>query len=372
MKPLRFVIAAGGTGGHIYPALAIGEALRLRHPECRILYVGTNRGLEKKVIPAGGFELKTIVMSGIVRSWAPMDILKNLIAPFKALIGFLQSFWIVIRFRPDAVIGCGGYVTGPVVLIAHWFGKPTILQEQNSRPGRTTVALSRWVDQVHIAYEEAGAFIRRKHIVHVSGNPLRQGLLRIPRAEASARWKLDVAMPVLLILGGSLGARSINLAMIDIYHELMAATRAQIIWQCGSADYNKLEAKIKDHTEDLRLFPFIDDMSAAYSCADLVLCRAGAMTLSELTWMGVPAVLVPYPYAADNHQEYNAQSLVRRGAAVMLLNHELQTKLKYVLTDLLNRPEQLKNMAANSLQLRQPDAARRMADSILNLVRRSN
>jgi UDP-N-acetylglucosamine--N-acetylmuramyl-(pentapeptide) pyrophosphoryl-undecaprenol N-acetylglucosamine transferase len=371
MKNLRFIIAAGGTGGHIFPALAIGEELRARDPGCDILFVGTNRGLEKKVIPVNGFKLKTITMSGILRGFAPADILKNLLAPFRIMIGVMQSVWIVIRFRPNAVIGCGGYVTGPIVIIARILGKRTVLQEQNSRPGRTTIWLSRWVDEVHLTYPEAGSFIAKHNKLIISGNPLRKGLVKIPCDQARTKWNLVSAMPVLLILGGSLGARSINMTILDHYQDIIQNAKAQILWQTGSLDYDAITSRINPAPDRIKIFPFIDDMSSAYSCADLVLCRAGAMTLSELSWMGLPAILVPYPYAADNHQEYNARSLVQRQAAVMILNNELKDKLKPVLMDLLLQPEKLKTMSDNCYELRQPNAARNIVDGVLRLTGRN-
>lgn len=368
MAVWRIIIAAGGTGGHIVPALALGEEIRHRFPGADVLFVGTNRGLERRMIPAAGFRLKTIVSSGWIRGLAPMDLFRNAQMPFKMFFGIVQSWVILKRFRPQVVIGCGGYVTGPVVLLAAMSGRAILLQEQNSRPGRTTLWLSRFARRVHVAYEDALPFFPRTGHVRVSGNPLRRGLARRDRKAAAVVFGLDPARRTLVIVGGSLGSHAINLALMNVMEALLEKTPVQVLWQTGKADAEVVLRKMADHGKRVVVTPFIDAMTDAYSCADLLLCRAGAMTIAELTLMGLPAVLVPYPHAADHHQEHNAMSLVRRGAAVMIRDTELPEQLEMELVRLLNDEHTLKEMAARSLDSARPDAARHIIDDMIELV----
>lgn len=358
MKNLRVIIAAGGTGGHVFPALALAEEIREQFPNADILFIGTKRGLEDRVIPEAGFDLKTITMSGLVRGFSPPDMFRNFLMPFKVFFGMIQSRRILRQFRPDIVIGCGGYVTAPVVWLAAKSGIKTMLQEQNSRPGRTTLFLSKYADQVHLTYEDARAFFEDINKLKVSGNPLRKGLQKIDRQTASRFFGLHSNNRTLLVIGGSLGAHAINTALLDIIDELIQRSDINVLWQTGKNDFKKIASQVRH--EHVQILEFIDRMDAAYSFADLVLCRAGAMTLSEITMMGLPSVLVPYPYAADNHQEFNAASLVDQHAAVMIRNSELKDKLKPVLFELLTNPDKLKRMRQNSLALQQPDAAKKI------------
>lgn len=366
MENVRVIIAAGGTGGHVFPALALGEEIQEQLPEAEILFMGTNRGLEDRVIPQAGFRLKTITMSGLARSLSPLDIIRNILMPFKVFFGMIQSLMILRGFKPDIVIGCGGYVTAPVVWLAAKMGIKTLIQEQNSRPGRTTVFLSKYADEVHLTYEEAKQFFKDKSKLKISGNPLRKGLQKIDRQEASRLFGLHSNNKTLLVVGGSLGAHSINMALLEIINELIQVDDINVLWQTGINDFDEITLKVRH--EQVKVLKFIDNMSAAYSVADLVLCRAGAMTLSEITMMGLPAVLVPYPYAAENHQEYNAKSLADRNAAVMIRNPELKQKMKPLLFELLKNPDKLKRMRQNSFALRQPDAAKKIVDSIKALL----
>lgn len=366
MENVRVIIAAGGTGGHVFPALALGEEIRNQLPDADILFIGTNRGLEDRVIPQAGFRLKTIIMSGLVRSFSPIDVIRNILMPFKLFFGMIQSLLILRRFKPAIVIGCGGYVTAPVVWLAAKMAIKILLQEQNSRPGRTTLFLSKYADEVHLNYEDAAHFFGKTDKLKVSGNPIREGLRKIDRQEAARFFEIHPNNKTLLVVGGSLGAHSINLALLDIIDELLQLNDINVLWQSGKNDYDGIVRKVRhDHVKVLK---FIDNMSAAYSCADLVLSRAGAMTLSEITMIGIPAVLVPYPYAAENHQEYNARSLAERNAALMILNSELKQELKPVLFELLKSPDKLKRMRQNSFALRQPDAAKKIIDSMKVLL----
>ncbi len=366
MKPLRIIIAAGGTGGHVFPAVALAEEIRERYAHAEILFVGTNRGLEEKVIPSSGFKLTVITMNGLARSFAPLDVLKNILLPFTLFIGIIQSLVVLLQFKPHAVIGCGGYVSGPVVLFAAWMGKKTLVQEQNSRPGRTTLLLAKFVNEVHLNYEDAKQFLRNQSNLIVSGNPLRKGLNRIDKKKAYEIFGLDEKKRTLLVVGGSLGAHSINAVLLNGIDVLSREAGCNVLWQTGKNDFDWIVRRTA--SDRVKILKFIDNMSAAYSCADLVLCRAGAMTLSELTLMGLPAILVPYPYAADNHQEYNAESFVTRGGGVMIRNSELAERLMPVLIELMTHSEKIDIMSQNSFAMRQTDAAKKIIDRLAVLL----
>ncbi len=369
-KKTNILISAGGTGGHIFPALAIGEALRRKNIYDDLLFVGTRRGLEKRAIPPAGFRLKTIIMSGLIRSFAPADILKNLLLPFTLLIGMAQSFWILCRFRPRAVIGCGGYVTGPVVWLAAMMNRLTFVQEQNSRPGRTTIFLSRWVNRIFLAYDDARSFIAHPENALTCGNPVRAAIRKTPREEALRFFNLCSVRKTLLIVGGSLGARTINRAAMNSADVLTQTGDIQMIWQTGTMDYDTARAGIKEN-KNIHIAAFIDRMAEAYSAADLIICRAGAMTLAEIACYGLPAVLAPYPYAADNHQEYNAMTFVNAGAAVMIKNDELENKFLSVILPLLKDEMRLRAMSESCLRLARPDAADVIAEEIKSCLERT-
>lgn len=362
MKTLRVIIAAGGTGGHIFPALALAEEIRSRRADSDILFIGTPRGLEEKVFAGNGYPLRVLPMRGLIRGWSPMDLVKNMLLPFQ-LVSVMGKAWSIVReFQPDAVIGCGGYVTGPVLVAAAMQHVPTLVQEQNSRPGRTTLWLSHFVDEVHITYEESERFFSPKGKLVVSGNPVRHTMQPIDRRQAATRLGLDPERKTLLVIGGSLGAKSINRTMASNAEFL--AENMQIVWQTGTAEYEKWYGRFSGRP-GIHVYAFLDDMASAYSVADLVVCRAGAMTLAELTLMGKPAILVPYPYAADNHQEYNAQSLVTREAAILVRDSDIDGQLKPRIEELMGDDARRERMASRSSALRRPDAAKRIIDALM-------
>ncbi len=367
-KAFKILISAGGTGGHIFPALAIAEEIRRRNASGEILFVGTKRGLEKRVIPPAGFRLKTIVMSGLARSFRPGDLWKNALMPFKLMAGFMQSLWILCRFRPVAVIGCGGYVTGPVVWLAAMMNRLTFVQDQNSRPGRTTVFLSRWADRIYLAYADAAKFIHHPDRSVVCGNPLRSVIRHVPREEACRKFGLRPDRKTLLIVGGSLGAHTLNKTIRQNLDVLLGIPGLQAIWQTGSPEYDTLRLSAQT-CEQLVVTAFIESMPEAYSSADLILCRAGAMTLAELACYGLPSILVPYPYAADNHQEFNARTFVQAGAAVMIRNEDLENEFMKTFGPLFSDPQRLQAMSAACLSLARPDAAKKIADDIELCIR---
>ena len=315
-RPPRLLLAGGGSGGHAIPALAVAEAFRNRYPVSEILFVGTSRGVENRVIPAAGFELRPIPVIGLKRSLHP-DLLRF---PFVLLRGFAEAMRIVRNFRPDLVACTGGFVSGPVGLAAWLCGRPIWLHESNLLPGLTVRLLSRLADRVLFglrgAEHRTGG--RRKDYV---GNPVRAEVTDLTVAGARARFGMDVDRPTLIVIGGSQGAHSINLVVEAAMQDLISSGW-QILWQTGELDRTRAE-RAAEGIEGVRVLEFIDEMSTAYRAADLALTRSGAMTLTELRLNKLPAVLVPLATAAENHQEVNARAMEQEGWARMILQKKL-------------------------------------------------
>ncbi len=364
-----FLFAGGGTGGHLYPAIALAEELRQQVPEAEVVFVGTPRGLEATVLPRLGWPVQMITVRGMRRKLAPA----NLVVPFRAVLSVLQSMALVRRLRPQVVVGTGGYVSGPVVVAAWLLRVPCLIQEQNVRPGVTTLLLARIAQQVHVSYEESLAFFRRRDKVVVSGNPVRRKPPELSPAEARRRLGLVAERQTLLVFGGSQGARRINEAMLGALPALMMRPGLQLIWGTGQADYERVAAAACHFGERLLVRAYIDDMYTAYRASDLVVCRAGAVTLAELALFGLPALLIPYPFAAAHHQEWNARALAQRGAARVLLDEETTAeRLVVELTPLLEDQEGLKRMGMRMAELARPEAAARIVAAILALAARSD
>jgi UDP-N-acetylglucosamine--N-acetylmuramyl-(pentapeptide) pyrophosphoryl-undecaprenol N-acetylglucosamine transferase len=362
---MRVLIAGGGTGGHLFPALAIAQELRRQEPEAEILFLGGDRGLERRIIPREGFAFTSVP----VRGWSRKLRWQNVTFPWFLFSSLWRSFMILRRFRPGVVVGTGGYVSGPVVLLASLLGVPTLIQEQNSLPGVTTKMLSRRVNQVHLSFSESRKYFRRKNHLRMSGNPLRQGLDRVERRAAAQVFSLDPEGKTVLILGGSQGAHSINMAVAQGFDRLLAA-QVQILWQTGQRDFAQIQGQFGGRGPKTVVADFIENMGAAYGVADVVICRAGATTVAEIAACGLPAIFVPYPYATGDHQRINAQALVKAGAATMVLNGELKgNKLISLLLSLLRDDPRLREMAARSKMLGRPEAAETLARAIRELAR---
>ncbi len=315
MAELKVLFAGGGTGGHLFPAIAIADELRRRFPLCQIVFVGTKEKIEARVVPQKGYTFRTIWISGFHRNLR----ISNLLFPFKVIVSLIQSWSIIRSVQPDAVVGTGGYVSGPVVYVATLLKIPTLIHEQNSFPGATTRFLESRVRRVCITFEQSKKYLKKKDSVVLSGNPTRASLDHVPRNEAYRYFGFDAEgnQKTLLVFGGSLGAATINTAVI---HALDSFVQQgfRIIWQTGQDDYQRVvTAANKHHSSSLWVQPFIDRMDYAYAASDLIVCRAGATTIAELTRLGKPAILVPYPYAAADHQTENARAMTQAGAAMM-------------------------------------------------------
>jgi len=359
---MKVLIAGGGTGGHIYPGIAVAEELKRLDPKIDILFVGGDRGLEGRVVPEAGFELVTIGARGLPRR-APWKVPGALLANAGA---FFASIGIVNSWQPDVVLGTGGYVSAPVVVAAWLARRPVVLQEQNSVPGLTNRLLARVADEVHLAFSESRGWFARKDRLKLSGNPVRREILSGERKPALARFGLAEGVPTAFVFGGSRGARRINEATLDAIQRLRGHLSAQFILQTGKEDFAWAKEKAEAQGLPVTVVPYLTHIHEAYAAADLVVCRAGAMTLAEIAACGVPAILVPYPFAAYNHQEINAQNLAERGGAVMIKDGELTgERLAHELSRLLKDRETLIRMSANARRFARPDAAQRIARNLM-------
>lgn len=369
MRPtaITVVIAGGGTGGHLYPALAIADEIVRTKPDASITFVGTKEKLEARVVPARGYAFVAIWISGLRRTAAA----ENLLFPLKVLVALCQSFALLRRLKPDVVVGTGGYVCGPVVFAASVMGIPTLIQEQNSYPGLTTRLLASRATQVHLTFPSSGRYLRRTDNVKVSGNPTRATIGSVRRADGAAYFDLEPARKTLLVFGGSLGASSLNQAVMGILPDLRGLG-LQLVWQTGEKDFPPVQSGIKRLPEQHRLGiavrQFIDQMEYAYAAADLVLCRAGATTLAEVTRAGIPSILVPYPHAAADHQTENAKAMVAGNASVLIADSELRARLLPILRELVSNETLLSEMARSARSLGKPYAAADLARAVLELI----
>ncbi|MBI1803261.1 MAG: undecaprenyldiphospho-muramoylpentapeptide beta-N-acetylglucosaminyltransferase [Ignavibacteriae bacterium] len=363
--PLRVVFAGGGTGGHLFPALAIADEVRKLVPDAEILFVGTKNKIEARVVPQKGYQFETIWIGGFRRSFAP----GNIVFPMKVVVSLMQAYSILQRFQPHIVVGTGGYISGPVLYAASRKKIPTLIQEQNSYPGVTTRLLAKRVTEVHLTFESSKRFLERIDNVVISGNPTRGDLEVAHRSEAFRYFIFDErGRKTILVFGGSLGARMINQAVEKALDQLIQHG-LRIIWQTGNEDYERAK-HMCDRLPSGRLWvnAFIDRMDYAYAASDLVICRAGATTIAELTRLGKPAILVPYPFAAANHQFENARAMTEAGAAEIIDDHELSEKFVSSVLSLLDE-KKLRAMSEASAKLGRPNAAREIAGRIVQLAR---
>lgn len=358
---MKFLISGGGTGGHVYPGIAVAEELKRLKPEDEVVFVGSGRGLEATVVPQAGFRLRTILTRGFPRrvwwKW-PGAILAN-------LVGVPQAIWIVLTERPDVVLGTGGYVSAPIGIAAFLLRKPLILQEQNSIPGISNRLFARIADEVHLSFVEARSYFKRRDNLKVTGNPVRRYILSGDRASSRAEFGLEPGKPTVFVFGGSRGAHRINEAALDAMRRLKGRVDVQFILQTGRDDFEWAKGTVDSEKLPAKVVPFLQRIHLAYAAADLVVCRSGAMTLAEIAVCGTPAILVPYPYAAHDHQSVNASNLVDRGAAAMILDRELSgERLAKEIAHLLADRQALSRMSAHARTFARPDAAERLAKSL--------
>lgn len=367
MNPVRILMAAGGTGGHVYPAIAIADAIKKRSPQGEILFVGTRDRMEWDEVPKSGYKIVSVWISGFHRRFT----LQNLLFPFKLITSIVQSLMIILSFKPDLVVSCGGFAAGPIGWVASMMGIPIVIQEQNSFPGVTNRLLAKHAETIFTAFEDAENYFPKEKI-SLAGNPVRQQIEIKDKIAALAAFGFRPGLSTLLLLGGSGGSLALNKAMQKKLHHLHQETGLQIIWQCGERYYDKLKKEIDTgRYPNLRLVKFIDDMPAAYSAADLVVTRSGASTCSELMMVGQPAILVPSPNVAGDHQAKNAQSMAAENAAVLLPEKKLDTAFAETIEKLIFDRKELERMSMAIKEMARPHAADTIARKIFDLAKRS-
>ncbi|WP_353685053.1 undecaprenyldiphospho-muramoylpentapeptide beta-N-acetylglucosaminyltransferase [Thermodesulfovibrio sp. 3907-1M] len=366
---MKVIIAGGGTGGHLFPGVALAETIQERHPEAQIIFVGTQKGLEAKVIPKTKYELKFISIQGFVGKSATQK-LKAVISLFKSIS---ESKEIISSFSPDVVFGVGGYASFPVVLIAALKKIPSIILEQNTVPGLANKILGRVASAIAITYPETIDYFPKQK-VYLTGTPIRKKILEADSEKAKRIFNIEEGKLTILVFGGSLGARKINKAMTEALSYLLPLKdRIQIIHQTGEYDLNWVSTEYKNLSFKATVLPFIYEMAEAYSVADLVISRAGASTVAEITAIGKASILIPYPYAAYNHQEMNARRLLSRGACELILDRDLNGKsLAKKINEILNNPEVIKEMQRASLAFGKPKAGEKIIEIAETLIRRRN
>lgn len=347
---MRILFAAGGTGGHINPAIAIAKKFRQHNPDCEILFVGTKHGLEGRLVPREGFDIEYIEAAGFKRKITP----ENIVVAYKAFSSMLRTGKILKDFSPNLVIGCGGYTSGPVVMEAALKKIPTLIHEQNAFPGVTNKLLAPRVNTVCISFEDTKKYFLKSKSTVFTGNPVRPSLFSLSKTEA--RFKLGIDdRPLIVAVGGSLGAATINNQMLDLVFKL--PSNVSVLWATGNREYDDVMSKIGPVPENVKISPYIYNMDEVLPAADLAISRSGAITITELCATGTPSVLIPSPNVAENHQEVNARTLEKHGAAVVICERELEKNLLSQKTnELLENPEVLDSMTKKALSLAKPEA----------------
>jgi len=361
MKKPRFIISGGGTGGHIYPAVAITNELKSRYPEAEFLFVGAKDKMEMQKVPQEGYAIKGLWIAGIQRKLT----LDNAMFPLKLTSSLLNSFKIIKNFKPDVVIGTGGFASGAVLKVASMLGIPTVIQEQNSYPGITNKLLAKKANKICVAYENLERFFPKDKMI-LTGNPVRQDLINeASKSEAVAYLKLDANKKTLLVLGGSLGARRIN-QLIEKELDFLLSQNIQIIWQCGKLylnDYSKYNEK-----DNVQVVAFIDRMDLVYAAADVVISRSGASSVSELCIVGKPTIFIPSPNVAEDHQTKNAKAISDKNGAILIKESELETQFETIFSDLISNESKQLELSQNIKKLALPNATKQIADEIMKLV----
>lgn len=360
----RVIISGGGTGGHIFPAIAIAKAIKKLEPGAEILFIGAKGRMEMEKVPAAGFAIEGLPVSGFQRRLT----LKNLVFPFRLAASLLKARKIVRRFSPDVVIGVGGYASGPTLRTAAALGIPTLIQEQNSYPGVTNRILASKAVRICVAYDGMEKYFPKEKIL-LTGNPIREDIagIRNKNPEAYSFFGLDPAMKTVLVTGGSLGAGTLNESILGCIG-MNLDREMQFLWQTGRNYYARVLVQLSHgRAPNVKVHPFIDRMDLAFSCADLVVSRAGAIAISEICAAGKPAILIPSPNVAEDHQTKNARALQEKNAAVLLKDTEAVEKLHVLVRQLVRDDHRLAELAANVSKLAIADAADRIAREALSL-----
>jgi UDP-N-acetylglucosamine--N-acetylmuramyl-(pentapeptide) pyrophosphoryl-undecaprenol N-acetylglucosamine transferase len=363
MRNYKFILSGGGTGGHIYPAIAIANELKLRHPNAEFLFVGASDRMEMEKVPQAGYKIEGLWISGIQRKLT----LKNLMFPFKLLASLLRSRKIITSFKPDAVIGTGGFASGPLLKVATSKKIPSLIQEQNSFPGITNKLLGKNVNTICVAYEGLDKYFPKEKI-KLTGNPIRKDLLEVKskHIEGKDAFSLIHSKHTLLVLGGSLGARRINElieANLDFFEEL----NVQVIWQCGKLYYNTY--KQYNDLKHVQVHAFLNKMDLAYAAADVIISRAGAISVSELCIVGKPTIFIPSPNVAEDHQTKNAKAVADKNAAILIKENELEAEFQNQFSSLISNENQRKELSKNIESLALVNATKDIVDEVEKLLK---
>jgi len=365
MSNLRVIIAGGGTGGHIFPAVAVGHALQRLQPGTQLLFVGANGRMEMEKVPKEGFEIIGLDIAGFNRS----NIFKNLALPFKVLRARMKARNIIKQFNPGAIVGVGGYASFPMLNAAQGMGVPTLIQEQNSYAGKANKILSRKAKFVCVAYDGMDKFFPKDRLIK-TGNPVRKSIshMNVSRQEGIEFFGLNDSVKTILVVGGSLGAKSINEA-IDAQLDELLKEDVQLIWQTGKPYYDQARTRAAVYSHRVKVLDFIAGMDCAYAAADIVISRAGALAIAELCIAGKPVIFVPYPHAAEDHQTSNAMALVREDAAVLVKDSDAKAGVMAELKKLLKDAGRQERMSRNLQAMAIKDADERIANKVIEIAK---
>ena len=367
---MKIIVSGGGTGGHIYPALTIASYLKEMSPEAEIIFVGTKEGLESDIVPRYGYPIEFLEVAGFQRKLS-LGTFKSVLKLFS---GLRDAHKLIKKIKPDLVIGTGGYVCGPILFLAAMQNIPTCIQEQNAMPGVTNKILAYFVKKVFLGYAQAASCFGGSSEKVFTGNPIRKEILEVSRETAIKKLGLDPLKKTILVSGGSRGARSINNAMVSVENALAGRNDVQILHITGEAGYENFVKQVEKNAlmaDNIQVFPYLHDMPLALAAADLAVFRAGAVGLAELMARGVPSILIPYPYATANHQEFNARAVEAAGAAVVILDKNLTGEnLLRQIDSLLANDQQLEKMKAAAKDLGKPNAAKNIASQAVALLRK--
>ncbi len=369
----RIIISGGGTGGHIFPAISIANALKEIDEKIEILFVGAEGKIEMEKVPAAGYKIIGLPVAGFQRRFT----FKNVTFFYKLIKSMWKARSVVKEFKPDVAVGVGGYASGPVLKVASGRGVPTLLQEQNSFAGVTNRLLAKKAAKICVAYENMQRFFPAEKII-MTGNPVRKDLnfsqrndLEALRQEGLSHFGLDAKKKIVLVVGGSLGARTLNESMIDGMQKLASDSSIQVIWQTGKLYIEEIQKKtVGLNVENIKIMQFVNRMDLAYAVADVVISRAGAGTISELCVTAKPCILVPSPNVSEDHQTQNALALVNQSAAIMVKDTEAKEKLINEVMKLIHNSNLLEKMKQNIVALAKPDAAKQIANEILKLIQK--
>jgi UDP-N-acetylglucosamine--N-acetylmuramyl-(pentapeptide) pyrophosphoryl-undecaprenol N-acetylglucosamine transferase len=358
----KVILSGGGTGGHIYPAIAIANELKSRFPQAEFLFVGAKDRMEMEKVPQAGYQIKGLWITGIQRALT----LKNIMFPFKLASSLYNAYNIINQFKPDVAIGTGGFASGPLLQMANVKGIPTLVQEQNSFPGITNKLLAKKANKICVAYDGLERFFPKEKLIK-TGNPVRQDLLNVTNKvdEAQSFFNLKKDKKTLLVLGGSLGAKAIN-ELIEAKQDYFKSNNIQVIWQCGKLYYERF--KTYDKAKDVQVHAFLNRMDLAYAAADVIISRAGASSVSELCIVGKPVVFIPSPYVAEDHQTKNAEAIVKENAAILLAQTDLETQFETQFSALITSEEKQKTLSQNIKKLALINATKDIVDEVEKLL----